>query len=115
MTHTDDPLVAELAEIFEPFITVAHGEGEAFGSGRAARIEGRVDDREGRVVPRAYPTPGLVGLTLASRKQLADEAARQAIDAVRQHDEQAALNCGHCSPNTDEIACGCQIKERDDE
>lgn len=41
--------------------------------------------------------------------------ATAAVAAVRQFDEQAALNCGHCTPNTDEIACACQIKERDDE
>ena len=41
--------------------------------------------------------------------------AHAALTTIRQHDEQAALNCGHCTPNTDEIACACQIKERDDE
>lgn len=41
--------------------------------------------------------------------------AHVAIAAIRQHDEQAALNCGHCDPNTDEIACQCKIEERDDE
>lgn len=41
--------------------------------------------------------------------------ARKALTTIRQHDEQAALNCGHCTPNADEIACGCQIEERDDE
>lgn len=43
-----------------------------------------------------------------------DVAASRIIAAVRAHDEQSALNCGHCS-EPDEIACACQIKERDDE
>lgn len=48
-------------------------------------------------------------------KEYAGRVATAAIAAVRAHDEQAALNCGHCDPNADEIACACQIEERDDE
>lgn len=40
--------------------------------------------------------------------------ASRAIAAVRTFDEQAALNCGHCTPNTDEIACGCIVQSRED-
>lgn len=43
------------------------------------------------------------------------DRARAALSTIRAHDEQSALNCGHCDPNTDEIVCACQIKERDDE
>lgn len=37
------------------------------------------------------------------------DMARAAIAAVRKHDEQSALNCGHCTPGDDEIRCACEI------
>lgn len=68
--------------------------------------------RVGRICRKAYVT----GYHQQKYKTFNErEDAEKIIAAVREFDEQAALNCGHCTPNADEIACACKIEERDDE
>lgn len=74
--------------------------------------EQALTERVGRICREAYIT-GYHQQKYKASHSLRD--AEQIIAAVRAHDEQAALNCGHCTPNADEIACGCQIEERNDE
>lgn len=40
---------------------------------------------------------------------VAPEMATAAIATIRAHDEQDALSCGFCTPNSDEIRCQCKI------
>lgn len=51
----------------------------------------------------------------AEPPQRRDMLAATATSAVRQFDEQAALNCGHCDPNADEIVCACVVQSREDD
>ena len=60
---------------------------------RVASAIGRAMDSEG--VPE-YPMPMA-------------EMAAAAIAAVRAHD--AGMPCGHCTPNSDEVRCVCEIEE----
>ena len=46
-------------------------------------------------------------------EQMSQKAAAAAIAAVRAHD--AGMPCGHCTPNSDEVRCACEIEESHDE
>lgn len=90
MTHTDDALTEAVAKVL---------------------YDMNPDQSEWSDYPDYIPWP----FADEESKEIVRNEARVAIAAVRQFDEQAALNCGHCTPNSDEIACQCKIEERDDE
>lgn len=75
-----------LTALFYEAITVAHGEGEAYGRGRA-RMEGPTEHDAmsygdmaigGTTQPRPPVPPGLVGFSINDRRELAAEYASRA-------------------------------------